>query len=117
MPAMRAVPSTSPFLALPETIGDRHTLCGGFGGDVDHPRFAGAVDMAEGEVFFRSALRFLAGHELPRSGGAGSVIAGQQCARCRRDVGLPHQAFTDQKGRHANLRQPREVGRREDAGY
>ena len=61
MPAMRAVPSTSPFFALPETISPSVALLmttrpsaiaialgRGLGRDVDHPRFALGVDMGEG---------------------------------------------------------------------
>ena len=60
MPAMRAAPSTSPFLALPlstmssvfglhhdAAFGDRDALGRGLGRDVDHARFAALAEMGE----------------------------------------------------------------------
>ena len=40
----------------------------------------------------------------------GRVGPRQQRAGRRRHVGLPHQAFADQECRHADARQPREIG-------
>ena len=63
MPAIRAVPSTSPFLALPDTISSSVALLmttrpsatavrsvAGFRRHVDHARFALGVDMGEGRA-------------------------------------------------------------------
>ena len=38
-------------------------------------------------------------------------------ARGRRDIGLPHQAFADQEGRHADAFEPREIGGCENAAF
>ena len=45
----------------------------------------------------------------------GACIAGEQRARCRRDIGLPHQAFADQEGRHADAFEPRKIRGRKNA--
>ena len=42
-------------------------------------------------------------------------FARQQCAGGGSDVGLSHQAFAHQEGRHADLGEPREIGGRKDA--
>ena len=94
-------------------FGHRDAFGRGLFRDVDHPRFAPGVDVGEGggrslEDFARHRQRVpVARAASPR----------QQRAGRRGDVGLPHQAFADQEGRHADARQPREIGGREDAAF
>ena len=77
MPAMRAVPSTSPFLASPlrtmssvfavhqhAAFGHRHARGGGLGRDVDHVGFAARAEMGE---FFRAARHGFTGPRRARA--------------------------------------------------
>src|SRR5215470_7552755 len=125
MPAIRAVASTSPFLALPETISSSVALrittrpsatatrsVAGFA-ETSTIRASPLLSM-----WVRApALDGFLGIALARSGGARRFAACQQRPRRRGDVGLPHQAFADQEGRHADARKPCKVGRREDAAF
>src|ERR1700752_277920 len=124
MPAMRAVPSTSPFLALPETISSSVALLMTTRPSAIATR--SVAGFAETSTIRASPLLSIWVSEAPvlggffgialaRSGGARCFAAGQQRPRRRGHIGLPHQAFADQEGRHAHASQPRQVCRREDA--
>src|SRR5262245_29163369 len=123
MPAMRAVPSTSPFLALPETTSSSVALL-----MITRPSatarrsVAGLSDTStmraspEAPIWVRAGLFFEGLRAMSaRACGAGRRLARQQGARCGSDVGLPHQALADQEGRHTDALEPGEVGLREDA--
>src|SRR3954470_24232263 len=126
MPAIRAVPSTSPFLALPETISCKVALL-----MITRPSATATrsvAGLAETSTIRASPLLSIWVRVLPeldgffgialaRSGSAGRCAPRQQRARGCGDVGLAHQAFADQEGRHAHAPQPRKVGRREDAAF
>src|SRR5262249_54544978 len=108
MPAIRAVPSTSPFLALPERISSSVAL------RITTRPSATATRSVEGfaETSTIRASPLLSmwvrapgvdgfrGIALAGSSGARSFAARQQRARGGGDVGLSHQAFADQEGRH-----------------
>src|SRR5690349_8184203 len=125
MPAIRAVPSTSPFLALPETISSSVALrittrpsatatrsVAGFA-ETSTIRASPLLSM-----WVRApALDGFLGIASARSGGARRLAARQQRPCRRGDIGLAHQAFADQEGRHADAREPRQVGRGEDAAF
>src|SRR4051812_21704536 len=136
MPAMRAVPSTSPFLALPDTIRSSVAL-------VMTTRPSATASRSLAGLSDTSTIR--ASPEAPiwvRAGPVldlvldlvltGFVVVGSRAmsARARRarrrlarqqrtgrggNVGLPHQALADQEGRHADALEPGEIGGREDA--
>src|SRR5437870_5801711 len=118
MPASRAAPSTSPFLAFPDTIRSSVALLmitrpsaaavrsvAGFA-DTSTIRASPLSSMWVREV---RPFAFLPAMNLPGSGGAGHALAGQQCPRGGGDIRLSHQAFADKERRHADTRQPREV--------
>src|SRR3981189_3268384 len=124
MPAMRAVPSTSPFLALPDTISASVALLMTTRPSATATRsVAGLADTstirASPFVWLGgragSSLEELRAIALACAGRAWRIAARQQRAGRRRDIGLPHQAFADQKRRHAQPRQPRQIGGCKDA--
>src|SRR5689334_6320888 len=133
MPAMRAVPSTSPFLALPDTISSSVALVMRTRPSATASRsVAGLAETStiraspEAPIWVRAgpglvdlALVGLAFAGLramsARARGARSALAREQRARGGRDVGLPHQALADQEGRHADALEAGEIGGREDA--
>ena len=109
MPAMRATPSTSPFFALPRLDQRERRLAH------DDPAFATAIRSVAGfsetstmRASPRASIWVRAGPLLEdfapsaRACRADGFASRQQCAGGRRDVGLPHQAFADQEGRHAD---------------
>src|SRR5258708_16518763 len=114
MPAMRAVPSTSPFLALPETISANVALLMTTRPSATAVRsVAGFADTSTIRASPLASMWVRAGPPLglramgsTRRGGAGGVVARQQRPGRRRHVGLAHQAFADQEGRHADAGQP-----------
>src|SRR3954452_12330675 len=136
MPAMRAVPSTSPFLALPATIRSSVAL-------VMTTRPPATASRSLAGLSDTSTIR--ASPEAPIWVSAGPVLvldldsdladfvavglramsararrtrrrlARQQRTGRSRYVGLPHQALADQEGRHADALEPGEIGGRKDA--
>src|SRR5262249_45124462 len=126
MPAMRAVPSTSPFLALPEIISSSVALLMTTRPSATATRSVAAF--AETSTIRASPLLSMWVSAAPvldgffgiasaRSGGARCFAAGQQRPRRRGDIGLPHQAFADQEGRHPHALQPRKISRCENAAF
>src|ERR1700722_9331023 len=118
MPAIRAAPSTSPFLALPDiTSASVSALMrtrpsatamrsvAAFS-DTSTMRAAPPGSMWVSFAMARSARR-------PRRRG---FPLDQGAGRCG-DIRLAHQALADEEGRDADFRQPGEIGRREDAAF
>src|SRR6266567_4318244 len=115
MPAMRAVPSTSPFLALPETIRSSVAFSMTTRPSATASRSVAALSETstiraspEALIWVRAGLALFDGlvFGLVLDGlraisacarGAGLGLAREQCARRRGDVGLPHQALADQE--------------------
>src|SRR5882724_9552653 len=130
MPAIRAAPSTSPFLALPETISSSVALLmttlpsatavrsvAGLA-DTSTIRASPAASMwVRAEPALKDFLEDFCAIGLARSGRARRFGTGQQRAGGRGHVGLPHQAFADQERRHADSLQPRQIGRAKDAAF
>src|SRR5437879_8301706 len=125
MPAMRAVPSTSPFLALPDTIRSSVVLLMTTRPSATASRSVAGLSetstiraspevpiwVRAGPVFadlFFDGLRAMSA----RACGARRGLAREQRARGRGHVSLPHQALADQEGRHADALEPGEVYRR-----
>src|SRR3954452_19489025 len=138
MPAMRAVPSTSPFLALPDTIRSSVALVMTTRPSATASRsLAGLSDTStiraspEAPIWVRAGpvlvLDWVLDSDLAgfvavglramsaRARRARRRLARQQCARRSGNIGLPHQALADQEGRHADALEPGEIGGREDA--
>ena len=117
MPAMRAAPSTSPFLASPLRTMSRvfrlhqhAAFCDGYAFGrrlAEHPP-CGLRRRRQMREFF--ATRH--GHSPGRRERG---VAREQRTRRRGDVVLAHQAFADQERRNAGFGEPREIVRREDA--
>src|ERR1700730_14659208 len=116
MPAMRAVPSTSPFLASPAST--RSSVW------VRMTTLPSAIAMRS-VAGFRDTSTMFASPLWPRwvrvfsamaaSGGLRLfLVAREQLAGRERDVRLAHQAFADQKGAHAGIGEARDIGGRED---
>src|SRR3954469_8364746 len=130
MPAMRAVPSTSPFLALPETISSSVALLmttlpsatavrwvAGLA-DTSTIRASPAASMwVRAESALEDFLEDFCAIVLARAGRARRFGPRPQSAGRSGNVGLPHQALADQERRHADPLQPRQIGRREDAAF
>src|SRR5690349_7221918 len=126
MPAMRAAPSTSPFLALPE-----RTRASVFFDMATRPcavatrSVAGLADTstmrasppAEMWVSLRVMLCPIVGTSADSLRGRRRArsIARQQCLGGRRHIGLPHQAFADQERADAELGEAGEIGRGKNA--
>src|SRR3569623_2089342 len=110
MPAIRAVPSTSPFLALPSTMSLSVSALITTKPSATATR--SVASFADTSIICASPLASIWVRE-------GLLIASwrlrKQGAGGGGDVGLPHQAFADEEGRDADFRQPRNVGGREDA--
>src|SRR5215470_16387265 len=120
MPAMRAAPSTSPFLASP--LSTRSSV-------------AGVITTRPSAIATRSVAGFAdtstmrASPVLPRwvslSSRAtgllrcarGPLRAAEQGTRRRLDIGLAHQALADQEGAHARGPQCTEIGRGDDPAF
>src|SRR5689334_3106571 len=128
MPAMRAAPSTSPFLALPESTrssvsADRTTRpcatatrsVAGFC-DTSTMRASPPVPIWVSLPGLISGLFHLSPHAR-RGRRRRRRILCQQRPRGGGDVVLPHQALADQEGGHADLAEAGEVGGREDAAF
>src|SRR6185369_16633595 len=135
MPAMRAVPSTSPFLALPETMRSSVAVVMRTRPSATASRSVAGLSetstiraspeapiwVRAGPAFVLAALVLvglvLAGLRAmsARTGRAVRRLAREQRTRGGGHIGLPHQALADQEGRHADALEPGEVGRREDA--
>src|SRR5438270_3362961 len=127
MPAMRAVPSTSPFLALPETISSSVALVMTTRPSATASRsVAGLAETSTIRASPEAPIWVRAGPALvfngfvvddlramsARARRAGHGLARKQRAGGGSDVGLPHQAFADQEGRHADALEPGKIGRR-----
>src|ERR1700712_3067707 len=125
MPARRAVPSTSPFLALLDRFISGVALAMTTRPSATAVRsLAGFADTSTIRASPLASMWVRAGPPLglramgsARGGGAGGVAARQQRPGPPRHVGLAHQAFADQEGRHADAGQPRQVGGGEDAAF
>src|SRR3954470_16212344 len=132
MPAMRAVPSTSPFLALPDTIRSSVALVMTTRPSATASRsLAGLSDTSPIRASPEAPIWVRAGPVLDldlagfvalglRSMSARARRARRRLARQQRTgrsgyVGLPHQALADQEGRHTDALEPGEIGGREDA--
>src|SRR3954469_8179787 len=134
MPAMRAVPSTSPFLALPDTIRSSVALVMTTRPSATASRsLAGLSDTSTIRASPEAPIWVSAGPVLvldwvlagfvavgllamsARARRARRRLARQQRARRSGNVGLPHQALPHQEGRHADALEPGEIGGREDA--
>src|SRR6266702_1261677 len=130
MPAMRAVPSTAPFLALPDTIRSSVALLMTTRPSATASRsLTGLSDTStiraspEAPIWVRAGLAVVFADLVLDGSRAMSararrmrgVPAREQHVGRRGHVGLPHQALADQEGRHANAFEAGEVRRREDA--
>src|ERR1017187_8498851 len=113
MPATRAVPKTSPFLALPETISSSVALLMTMRPSATAVRaVAGLAETSTIRaspfvpIWLRAgpSLEVFRAIGLARAGGARRVGTSQQRPGRRGHIGLPHQAFADQEGRHAKPR-------------
>src|SRR5262249_12324409 len=142
-PAMRAVPSTSPFLALPERMSSSVA-----GLMTTRPSATASRSVAglsetstiraspEAAMWGRAGLAFDVAFEVAlddaldiasaldgeramsaHARGAGSVVAQQQRTRGSGHIGLPHQAFADQERRHADAFEAGEIGRCKDSAF
>src|SRR3954466_15001207 len=110
MPAMRAAPSTSPFLALPETIRSSVALAMTTRPSATAVRSVAALAETstiraspDASIWVRAepplealSLEALSAIGLASPSGARAIGACQQCAGRRGYIGLPHQAFADQ---------------------
>src|SRR5579862_2344090 len=118
MPAMRAVPSTSPFLALP-----LRTMSSVFAVISTRPSATATrsvAGLADTSTMWASPplsiwLSFFAPRATASPGRSERGFAGEQGACRGRDIVLAHQAFADQEGRDPGLAEPRQIVRREDA--
>src|SRR6266702_40595 len=130
MPAMRAVPSTSPFLAFPETIRSSVALVMTTRPSATASRSVAVLSETstiraspEAPIWVRAGLAFaLADLGLDglramsaRARRARIGLAREQRACGSGHVGLTHQALADQEGRHADALKPGEVCGRKDA--
>src|SRR3954454_16996305 len=124
MPAMRAVPSTSPFLALPDMISPSvASLMMTCASATASRSVAGLSDTSTMRASPEAPIWVRAGLACPvclramsaRARGADRIVAREQRARACGHVGLPHQAFADQEGRHADALEPGKVCGRENA--
>src|SRR5581483_8786517 len=117
MPASRAVPSTSPFLALP--FNTRLSVALAIRTQPSATAMRSVAGLSETSTMRASpeAPRWVRRRAtaLPRRRRCG--LARQQRAGCRRYVGLPHQTFADQKTPNPDAGQPRQIGRRVDAAF
>src|SRR5215470_6427018 len=118
MPAMRAAPSTSPFLALPAST--RSSV------DVAITTWPSATATRSVAAFAETstmrasppAARWVRVRERATAllrGAEMAQLACEQLARRRLHVGLAHQALADQERLDADVREPRQIGRRRDA--
>src|SRR5262245_52712070 len=118
MPAMRAAPSTSPFLASP--LSTRSSVAGVITTRPSAIATRSVAAFAETSIMRASPL-------LPRwvSLPATSLLRcareplrpAEQGARRRLDIGLAHEAFTDQEGAHTDARKIIKIGRGEDPAF
>src|SRR5580704_16494061 len=118
MPAMRAVPSTSPFLASPLRTMSSVFACINTRPSATATR--AVAGLAETSTMWASPrvpiwLSFFAPRATVSPSRSERGLARQQRARCRRDIVLAHQTFADQKGRNAGVAEPRQIVGRENA--
>src|SRR5262245_43992319 len=116
MPAMRAAPSTSPFLAsplrmvasVPAVMRTKPSAMATRAVIALPPTstMRASPRLSTWESFFAFAMCSPGGRDRMRD---------EQRARCGRHIGLTHQAFADQEGADTNLRKATEIGRRENA--
>ena len=118
MPAIRAAPNTSPFLALPlrtmasvfahdhAAFGDGDAFGRGLARDIDHAGFTAAAEM--GEPVRRGTLHRSA---------AAARCARQQRARRSCHIVLPHQALADEEASNPDRGEARQIGRRKDSAF
>src|SRR5262249_16633473 len=115
MPAMRAAPSTSPFLASP--LRTRSSVAGVITTRPSATAMRSVAGFADTSTMRASPLcpRWLTlpPTALPRRAGK-PLRAAEQGTRRGRHVGLAHQALAHQEGAHANARKCLEIGGRED---
>src|SRR5215475_4849308 len=118
MPAMRAAPSTSPFLASP--LSTRSSVAGVITTRPSATAMRSVAAFADTSTMRASPLlpRWLS---LPATGllrrAREPLRAAEQGTRRRLDVGLAHQALADQEGAHADARKRIEIGRGEDPAF
>src|SRR5688572_6860492 len=119
--AMRAVPSTSPFLALPRAISSSVAFCMTTAPSATAMRsVAGFADTSTMRASPFAPICVSAGSLAERLSAIGLScrargLAREQRAGGGRHVRLSHQALADEEGGHARARELREIGRREDA--
>src|SRR5690606_7069280 len=115
MPAMRAVPSTSPFLDSPRRIVVRVSGC------MVTEAAAMAVRSVSGlpptSTMFASpeASRCVSSPRLITAGRRPAGGVAEQVARRGCNIVLPHQALAHEKGAHAMCAEPHAIGMGEDA--
>src|SRR5262245_31119685 len=126
MPAMRATPSTSPFLALPERTRSSvaalmrtkpaATATRSVAGFSDTSTMRAAPPRSIWVRFFAIASARRRGRRV-----AGRIVAHlaapDERPRRRRNLGLPYQAFADQERGDAGRRKPCNIRGREDAAF
>src|SRR5580704_10056442 len=118
MPAMRAVPSTSPFLASP-----LRTMSSVFAVISTRPSATATrsvAALAETSTMWASPplpiwLSFFAPRVTASPSRSERGFTSEQGARRRRHVVLSHKTFADQEGRDAGLAEPRQIVGRENA--
>src|SRR5215510_1213281 len=118
MPAMRAAPSTSPFLASP--LSTKSSVAGVITTRPSAIAMRSVAGFADTSTMRASPLwpRWVS---LPAMGllrcTGKSLRAAEQGARRGLHVGLPHQALADQEGAHADAHKCIEIGGREDPAF
>src|SRR6202795_2587866 len=118
MPAMRAVPSTSPFLASPLCTISSVIACISTRPSATATR--SVAGLAETSTMWASPRvpmwdNFFASRATGSPGRSERGLAGEQGARRCRDVVLAHQTFADQEGRDTGLAEPQQIVGRENA--
>ncbi len=121
IPAMRAAPSTSPFLASP--LSTMSSVLRAIRTKPSASATRSVAGFADTSTMCASPLARRCVSFLPRAmgsplGGRGEdVAARKQHARGVRDIGLAHQALADQEGRDAGLGEPRQIVRRRNTAF
>src|SRR3984957_7045191 len=118
MPAMRAAPSTSPFLALPS-----RTMSSVFAVISTRPSATATravAGVAETSTMWASPraprwVRFFPRRATASPSRSERGFASEERARRRRHVVLSHKTFADQEARDAGFAEPRQIVRRENA--
>src|SRR5215211_1388117 len=116
MPAMRAAPSTSPFLASP--LSTMSSVLAVIATRPSATATRSVTALAPTSTMRASPRRprwVSRAFAMTSARRGGDVLAREQRARCRRHVVLAHQALADQKRRDAGAGKTGDIGRRKDA--